>query len=95
MHSLTRLLEIGDYTKAITTQTDIDPETGKISWDVSYAPNFDEILKKLDSVIHDIQQAEKEAGISDQVISKSLLALRAAKKAIKDRIELKYPEFIK
>jgi hypothetical protein len=95
MHSLTHLLEIGDYSKAITKQTGVDPETGKISWDVSYVPNFDEILKKLDSVIRDIQEAEKEAGISDQVINKSLLALKATKKAIKDRVELKYPEYIK
>jgi hypothetical protein len=44
MQSLKTLLEIGDYTTAITKKTGEDPETGKISWDVSYSPNFTLIL---------------------------------------------------
>jgi hypothetical protein len=40
MHSLKHLLEISDYSKIVTKQTDFNPETGKISWDVSYTPNF-------------------------------------------------------
>jgi uncharacterized protein YdcH (DUF465 family) len=94
MHSLKHLLEISDYSKIVTKQTDFNPETGKISWDVSYTPNFEKIFKKIDSVIQDIQEAEKEAGISDEVINKGLMALRATKKAIKDRIESKYPEYL-
>lgn len=95
MYSLKSLLEIGDYSSAITTQTGIDPETGKISWDVSYKPDFNLIFKKLDEVIKNIQQAESDEHIKDPVIEQSLRALKAAKKSMEARIMDKYPEFLK
>jgi hypothetical protein len=95
MHSLKQLLEIGDYTAATTVQTGVDPETGKISWDVSYKPDFNIIFKKLDEVIKNIQQAEADEHIKDPVIEQSLKALKAARKSMESRIMDKYPEFLK
>lgn len=95
MQSLKTLLEIGDYTTAITKKTGEDPETGKISWDVSYSPNFTLILKKIDEVIHNIQDAQKDEKISDPVINQSIKALKATKKALQDRIIQNYPNFLK
>ena len=95
MQSLKQLLEIGDYTSASTTQTGVDPETGKISWDVSYKPNFTLILKKLDEVIKNIQDAEKDEHISDPILNQSLRSLKTSRKTIESRIIEKYPEFLK
>jgi hypothetical protein len=95
MHSLIQLLELGDYSAARTTQTDVNPETGKISWDVSYKPDFTLILKKLDEVIKNIQAAEKDEHISDPVLNQSLKSLKATRRTIENRILEKYPEFLK
>ena len=95
MYSLKQLLEIGDYSAATTTQTAVDPETGKISWDVSYKPDFNVILKKLDEVIKNIQAAEKDEHISDPVLNQSLKSLKATRRTIENRILEKYPEFLK
>jgi len=95
MYSLKQLLEIGDYSAATTTQTGVDPETGKISWDVSYKPDFNRIFKKLDEVIENIKKAETDEHIKDPVIEQSLRALKAAKRSLETRIMEKYPEFLK
>lgn len=95
MYSLKQLLEIGDYSAATTTRTAVDPETGKISWDVSYKPDFNVILKKLDEVIKNIQAAEKDEHISDPVLNQSLKSLKATRRTIENRILEKYPEFLK
>jgi hypothetical protein len=95
MHSLTQLLELGDYSAATTTQTAVDPDTGKISWDVSYKPDFNLILNKLDEVIKNIQQAEKDEHISDPILNQSLKSLKTTRKTIESRIIEKYPEFLK
>lgn len=95
MYKLIDLLEIGDYTAATTTQTDVNPETGKITWDVKYKPDFNVIFKKLDDIIHNIQDAEDDEHLSDPVINQSIKALKAAKKAMQDRVLEKYPEFLK
>ena len=95
MYSLKSLLEVGDYSAFTTKQTGVDPETGKISWDVQYYPDFTMILKKLDDVIRNIQSAEKDEHINDPVINQSVKALKATKKAIETRIQEKYPEFLK
>lgn len=95
MYSLKKLLEIGDYTAATTTQTAVDPETGKISWDVTYKPDFNRILKKLDEVIKNIQQAEIDEHIKDPILEKNLRELKAIRRSIYDRLLEKYPEFLK
>ena len=95
MYSLKQLLEIGDYSAITTTKTGVDPETGKISWDVSYNPDFNRIFKKLQEVIDNIKQAEIDEHIKDPVIEQSLRALKAAKKSLEARIMEKYPEFLK
>ena len=95
MYNLKQLLELGDYSAATTKQTAVDPETGKISWDVSYKPDFTRILKKLDEVIKNIQDAEKDEHISDPILNQSLKSLKTTKKTIENRILEKYPEFLK
>lgn len=95
MHSLKQLLEIGDYTAATTKQTAVDPETGKISWDVSYKPDFNLIFKKLDEVIKNIQDAERDEHISDPIIKQSLRSLKTTRRTLENRIIEKYPEFLK
>lgn len=95
MHSLKQLLEIGDYTAATTKQTAVDPETGKISWDVSYKPDFNLIFKKLDEVIKNIQDAERDEHISDPIIKQSLRSLKTTRRTLENRILEKYPEFLK
>ena len=95
MYKLKELLEIGDYSAASTKQTEIDPETGKISWDVSYKPDFTLILKKLDEVIKNIQDAEDDEHISDPIINQSIRSLKTTKKTLESRILEKYPEFLK
>lgn len=95
MYSLKSLLEVGDYSAFTTKQTGIDPETGKISWDVEYYPDFSAIFKKLDDVIRNIQSAEKDEHINDPIINQSIKALKATKKALEIRIQDKYPQYIK
>ena len=38
-----------------TKQTDIDPETGKISWDVDYKTDFDRTYKEIDEAVKRLQ----------------------------------------
>ena len=95
MYSLKQLLEIGDYSAATTTQTGVDPETGKISWDVSYKPDFNIIFKKLDEVIDNIKKAEIDEQIKDPIIEQNIKALKAVRRSLQARVMEKYPEFLK
>jgi hypothetical protein len=95
MYSLKQLLEIGDYSAATTTRTGIDPETGKISWDVSYKPDFNRIFKKLDEVIDNIKKAEIDEQIKDPIIEQNIKALKTVRRSLEKRVIEKYPEFLK
>jgi len=95
MYSLKKLLEIGSYTNITSTKTGVDPETGKISWDVSYKPDFNSIFKKLDEVIKNIKSAEEDEHIKDPIIEKNIRGLKAIRRSLEERILEKYPEFLK
>ena len=38
-----------------TKQTSVDPETGKISWDVDYKTDFDRTYKEIDEAVKQLQ----------------------------------------
>ena len=38
-----------------TKQTSVDPETGKISWDVDYKTDFDRTYKEIDEAVQRLQ----------------------------------------
>ena len=82
-------------TEFITTQSDIDPETGKISWDVDYKPDFSGILDNINTVILDLNKAIKKHSIKDPEILTSLKALRSTKTTLLNILQTKYPEYIK
>jgi hypothetical protein len=82
-------------TEFITTQSDTDPETGKISWDVDYKPDFSGILDNINTVILDLKKAIKKHSVKDPAILTSLKALRSTKSALLNTLQSKYPEYIK
>ncbi len=82
-------------TKIITKQTSIDPNTGKISWDVEYEPDFTDVLNSFNTLIEDLDNTIKKHGIRDASIITSLKALRATKSALLKTLQSKYPEYIK
>jgi hypothetical protein len=54
-------LKKGQVTKepgVTTTLTDIDPETGKLSWDVSYEVDAEELYKKLSDLVDFMKSAK-------------------------------------
>jgi hypothetical protein len=95
MFKLIDLLELGADTRFATTQTAVDPETGKISWDVEYFADFSEVIKNIDSDIKDLQSAVKESSIRDRDIELSINAIKLAKQKILKTLKTKYPEYIK
>jgi hypothetical protein len=51
--------------KAITTKTGTDPETGAVTWKVNYVPDFTGVIKSLNRVIRDLDEAMKTNNLSD------------------------------
>lgn len=94
MKKLLQILEMSG-TEFSTTQTGTDPETGKISWDVEYHPDFSGILDNLNNTIADLNKAVKMHSIKDKDILLSLKALRSVKSSLLKTLEAKYPEYIK
>ena len=94
MKKLKDLLEMTG-TEFTTTQTSFDPETGKISWDVEYSPDFSEILEELNNLIVSLDKTVKKHSIKDKEITTSLKALRSVKSTLLKTLQAKYPEYIK
>jgi len=44
-----------------TTVTDIDPETGKITWSVEYTANFGELFKEVSQLLDDAKEVAQKA----------------------------------
>jgi hypothetical protein len=71
----TSKLKIGQKTSSdtvTTTLTDIDPETGKLSWDVKYDVNPEELYRRLSDLVDFLRKApgNSELGkIRDEVKS--------------------------
>lgn len=82
-------------TKILTKRTAVDPDTGKISWDVEYEPDFTDILNNLNTLIEDLDSTMKKHGIKDPSILLSLKALRSTKASLLKTLQTKYPEYIK
>jgi hypothetical protein len=94
MINLTKILEdIG--TTFSTKRTAVDPNTGKITWDVQYSPDFTEILYNMNQLAEDLDSTIKKHGIRDASIVASLKAIRSAKANLLKTLEIKYPEYIK
>ena len=44
-----------------TTVTDIDPETGKITWSVEYTANYGELFKEVSQLLDDAKEVAQKA----------------------------------
>lgn len=86
MFKLIDLLEVGDIVKVKTTQTGVDPETGKISWDVEYYVDFKEVIKKLEEIIIDFHKARKMRKVDDAKIIEIMNTVKSAKTALIKRL---------
>lgn len=95
MFKLIDLLEISADTGFTTKQTAVDPETGKISWDVEYYADFSEVMQNLDRDIRDLQNAIKKSSLRDRDVEMSLKAMKLAKQKMIQTLRNKYPEYIK
>ena len=54
-----------------TKQTSVDPETGKISWDVDYKTDFDRTYKEIDEAVQRLQDLvaqEKDPEVRELLI---------------------------
>ena len=78
-----------------TTQTSVNPDTGKISWDVEYFPDFSSVLEHLDSSISELQKIIKQEALTDEVFLQSLKVLKSAKSIMLKRLKQQYPDYIK
>lgn len=78
-----------------TKQTGVDPNTGKISWDVEYFPDFTSVLERLDSTIAELQKIIKKEAITDEVFTQSLKVLKSTKSIMLKRLQQQYPDYIK
>ena len=59
-------VKVGDVQKSagVTTKvSDINPETGKLSWDVTYEVNPEQLYKKLDDLSDFLKPAPKNSEI--------------------------------
>ena len=59
-------VKVGDVQKTpgVTTRvSDINPETGKLSWDVTYEVNPEQLYKKLDDLSDFLKSAPKNSEI--------------------------------
>ena len=59
-------VKVGDVQKSagVTTKvSDINPETGKLSWDVTYEVNPEQLYKKLDDLSDFLKSAPKNSEI--------------------------------
>lgn len=95
MFKLIDLLEVGADTRFATKQTGVDPETGKVSWDVEYFADFSEVMQNMDKDVRDLQNAVKQSSIRDRDIELSMNAIKLAKQKILKTLKNKYPEYIK
>ena len=60
-------VKVGDVQKSdgVTTKvSDINPETGKLSWDVSYEVNPEQVYKKLADLSDFLKSAPKDSEIA-------------------------------
>ena len=91
----------GEYTVGDTetekgtkyTVTDIDPETGRISWDVEYVPAFDSVYKEFDDLRKVIAKLDKKT--DDQVVDDIAAKIKSEFNRYRTHIRKNYPEAYK
>ena len=91
----------GEYTVGDTetekgtkyTVTDIDPETGRISWDVEYVPAFDSVYKEFDDLRKVIAKLDQKT--DDKVVDDIAARIKAEFNRYRTHIRKNYPEAYK
>lgn len=89
-------LEIGDKKTSggvEYTVTDIDPQTGKISWDIDYVPAFDSVYKEFDDLRKVIAQLDQKT--DDEVVDDIAAKIKAEFNRYRTHIRKNYPEAYK
>jgi len=89
-------VEVGDTktSKGVKyTVTDIDPQTGKISWDIDYVPAFDSVYKEFDDLRKVIAQLDQKT--DDAVVDDIAAKIKAEFNRYRTHIRKNYPEAYK
>lgn len=85
--------KIGDTetVKGVTyTVSDVDPETGQISWDIKYVPAFDSVYKEFDDLRKAISQLDTKT--DDTVVDDIAAKIKAEFNRYRTHIRKNYPE---
>lgn len=88
--------KVGDTSTAMGTKTtvsDIDPETGAISWDVDYVPAFDSVFKEFDELRKAISSLDVKT--DDEVIDDIAAKVKAEFNRYRTHIRKNYPDSYK
>ena len=88
----------GEYTVGDTetekgtkyTVTDIDPETGRISWDVEYVPAWDSVYKEFDDLRKVIAKLDQKT--DDKVVDDIAARIKTEFNRYRTHIRKNYPE---
>ena len=89
-------LEVGDKktSKGVEyTVTDIDPQTGKISWDIDYVPAFDSVYKEFDDLRKVIAKLDQKT--DDEVVDDIAAKIKSEFNRYRTHIRKNYPEAYK
>jgi hypothetical protein len=95
MYSIKQLLEIHDPISVSTSKTSEDPETGRITWDVQYNIDFQNVLDDMQDLVVGLQKAAAQTNTKDETIIKSIEAIKKIKTALIRHIHKNYPGTIK
>ena len=89
-------VEVGDTktSKGVKyTVTDIDPQTGKISWDIDYVPAFDSVYKEFDDLRKVIAKLDQKT--DDEVVDDIAAKIKSEFNRYRTHIRKNYPEAYK
>jgi len=89
-------IEIGDTKteKGVKyTVSDIDPQTGRISWDIDYVPAFDSVYKEFDDLRKVIAKLDQKT--DDEVVDDIAAKIKAEFNRYRTHIRKNYPEAYK
>jgi len=75
------------------TISDIDPQTGQISWDIDYVPAWDSVYKEFDDLRKVISQLDKKT--DDEVVDDIAAKIKAEFNRYRTHIRKNYPEAYK
>ena len=75
------------------TVTDVDPQTGKISWDVESVPAFDSVYKEFDDLRKMIAKLDQKT--DDQVVDDIAAKIKSEFNRYRTHIRKNYPEAYK